>query len=113
MKRSIAQTSRAAAELIAPHSASQRRRVYEWIAAHGPATRDAICDALGIADNSVRPRVKELINRGNVRVVDEAGKTKTGRKAERLMITGVEYTEGPPPSPPIPLPVQKQLPLRA
>lgn len=109
MNRRIPDTSRLAAELNSARSASQRRRVYDWIAAHGPATRDVICDALGMDGNSLRPRVRELLDRGYVRVVDAEGRTRTGRRAERLMITGRPYIESTPPRPA----VQLQLPLQA
>jgi hypothetical protein len=101
-------TSRAAAAAIAPVVPTQRRDVYHYIAQHGPITRAAISAALGIGGDSLRPRVRELIDAGLVRVVDEAGTTPRGRKAERLMRTALPYPSDTTPTTP---PVQRMLPL--
>ncbi len=94
-------TSRAAAAAIAPHAPTQRRAVYDHIAAHGPITREAIAVALGVSQASITPRVHELIAVAAVRVVDSDGRTRSGRRAERLMRTALPYPTETPTTPPV------------
>ncbi len=61
-------TSRAAAIAIAPLVPTQRARILAFIDSHGSegSTRDEIEDALGMSGNSVRPRVRALIQDGEL-----------------------------------------------
>jgi len=79
-------TSKAAAERIKGHAAKQRSIVLGFIAAHGPCTDEDISEGLGIAGNSCRPRRLELFRAGLIEMLDESGKTKSGRSAARWVV---------------------------
>lgn len=85
-------TSVAAATSKVSDAATERARVYAYIASLGAvgATREEIEDALQMPGNTVRPRVWELMgNGGHVARIREAGftrATRSGRRAEVLVI---------------------------
>lgn len=64
-RRSLA--SRQAALRILPRTGTQRRRVYDYIRTMHGTHREQIAKSLGMSENSVRPRVQELIEGGWVR----------------------------------------------
>lgn len=59
---------------------SQEQRVLDLLQAEGPMTDSQIADALGLAENSARPRRVSLVEKGEVERVGTAT-TKTGRAA--------------------------------
>lgn len=79
-------TSRKAALQNYPKSGSQRHRILESLMV-SPKTREEIANFLHIPDNSVRPRVKELMEGGWVTATDEVRRTATGADAEVLTVT--------------------------
>ncbi len=76
-------TSDAAAESMRPHASTLRDKVRQHIAANGinGATADEIEHALGLAGNTVRPRLVELRNRHQVCDSGRTRKTVSGRQA--------------------------------
>jgi len=88
-------TSRSAAETIRPHATTQRQRIHQCIAANPGATRENLAELLSMTQQSTTPRVRELLDAGLVRVIDDKGRTTHGYKAERLMVTGKPYSETP------------------
>ena len=74
-------TSNAAAERIAPHINEQHRRILAAVrSAPDGLTRDEIEDVTGLAGNSVRPRVAELIHREKLLVEDGTRENERGNK---------------------------------
>jgi DNA-binding MarR family transcriptional regulator len=74
------ETSRKAALANYPRSGTQRERILNVLLRNGAsgATREELAQALGMADNSVRPRVRELVQGGWVEeLVGENGKART------------------------------------
>lgn len=100
--------SRAAADHVRAEAPGRRQRVWEFVKAHGPVTREQIAAGVELPLQSVLPLVWQLVGSGNIRVVDSAGVTITGSHAERLMVTGREYSEAPKPTE-----TQLSLPLSA
>jgi hypothetical protein len=49
-------------------------------------TREQLCRVLIIQGDSLRPRVRELLRSRSIRVLDTAGVTACGNKAERLAV---------------------------
>lgn len=88
-------TSHSAAAAIRSHATTQRQRVHECIADNPGITREKLAEHLGMTQQSTTPRVRELLDAGLARVVDDKGRTVTGCKAERLMITAKPYNETP------------------
>lgn len=83
------ETSRKAALDNYPRAGSQRRRVLLEIARgqeHG-RTREELATRLELDDNSVRPRVVELVNGGFIRETDKTRPTKAGSEASVLALT--------------------------
>jgi hypothetical protein len=80
-------TSRAAALANYPRSGSQRHRILEFLEAQGDhgATRQELAQILGLSDDSVRPRVVELVEGGWVRGTDRTRPTPMGEQAEVLV----------------------------
>lgn len=80
-------TSKAAAISNYPRSGSQRALVLEYLQAQGPhgATRQEIAIATGLSDDSVRPRVVELIDGGWVLATERTRTTPMGEQAEVLI----------------------------
>ena len=78
--------SRDAAADIRPHLMTLRQRVLLFVAGRAAgATRDEIADGLKMNANTVRPRVVELIENGNLRESGEFRRTASGRKAAVLV----------------------------
>jgi hypothetical protein len=61
------QESRKSALRARPRSGTQRRRIYEYIRDQQHVDRETIALHLGMSENSVRPRVLELIEGGWVK----------------------------------------------
>lgn len=84
------ETAKSAALEVMPRTGTQRRRVLDMIrrfAEHG-CTRDDIAEDLDLSPNTVRPRVKELIDGGWVAVHPVAvGRSASNRRAELLILT--------------------------
>lgn len=59
-------TSQLAAERMTGFAGSDRRRIYEWVRRRGltGATRKEIAAALEMSENTVNPRVRELVVTG-------------------------------------------------
>ena len=74
--------SLAAAQTVRPKAAVLREHVYEWLAAHGPATDDEIAAGLGMHPNTARPRRIELVAAGRV-AARGVGKSTLGNRATR------------------------------
>lgn len=78
--------------VAAYHSEEQKlgRRALDilfWVRAHGPATDRQIARGMGFGDmNSVRPRVTELVETGQLREVDSIKCEVTGRHVRRVGI---------------------------
>jgi Helix-turn-helix domain len=75
------ETSRKAALANYPRAGSQRARILEHVLASGGAgrTREELEDRLGLTGNTVRPRVRELIDGGWLRVRKDGGTPVTRR----------------------------------
>lgn len=87
-RRDHSRTAREAAVKVFPRSGTQRHRVYALIHSHGGRglTRDQVADYLGMGQNTVRPRVKELLDGAYLFVAPGfTRKTATGHKAEVLV----------------------------
>lgn len=80
-------TSRAAAEQIEPHAGTQRAAILAYIREHDGATRQEICLALNMPNNSVCPRVLELIKLNLIRETTTTRQTTSGRSAFVLRAT--------------------------
>lgn len=80
-------TSRQAALDNYPHSGTQRRKVLDAItaAAERGCTRPELAMALHLPENSIRPRVVELLERGFVVETNRTRLTHTGSKASVLV----------------------------
>lgn len=91
------ETSRQAALSVYPRQGSQRRLILEAFATgkgrmHG-FTREELAGWVRLPDNSIRPRVRELIEGGWITQGSKDGKpatrpTRTGRESEVLTLTG-------------------------
>jgi hypothetical protein len=73
-----AETSRAAAEFVAPSAGRMMDRVEDYLRAYGPASPEEICAGMARPDErllltSVRARVCQLRNLGRVIATDERG----------------------------------------
>lgn len=77
------ETSVAAAKSIEPVSGRLRKAVYEWLKSRGEqgGTDQEIQDALGMADNTERPRRIELVEAGYVRDSGQKRLTRSKRAA--------------------------------
>lgn len=80
-------TSDAAASSIRPHAETLRAFVYQFVRSRGDygATRHEIEAAIGLAGNTVRPRVCELMNSHKLVETDLTRITPSGRKAAVLV----------------------------
>lgn len=81
-------TSREAAESIAPVSSAIRVRIYEWIRARGRrgATCDEVEEALGLRHQTASARVRELVRSGALVDSGQRRRTRSGRTA-RVVVT--------------------------
>jgi hypothetical protein len=75
------ETSRLAAAAIEPHRANLQRRVYDAIVGNGGLTAQEIEKATGLAGNTVRPRIVELVKAGSVIDSGTTRLTRSRRKA--------------------------------
>lgn len=83
-------TARAAARDVTPRTGTQRRMILEWISGQGQrgATRDELATWSCKSPNTVRPRVKELLDGGYVEVKPGATRESlAGRQSEVLIAT--------------------------
>jgi len=74
-------TSRAAADAIRPHRESLRDRVLGTIKCLNGATAWDIEFGTGLSGNTVRPRLRELVQAGRVYDSGETRRLASGRKA--------------------------------
>lgn len=81
------ETARHAAEAVRPRSGTQRLLVLGFIEASGEGgcTRECIADGLGLPDNSVRPRVKELLDDHWIGPSGRTGLSRAGSPSELLV----------------------------
>lgn len=81
-------TSIAAAEHAQSGAAVARQRILDAIRAAGVhgLTREEIEAATGIPGNTVRPRVRELIQRSHIEEAGEQRMTKSGERAKVLTV---------------------------
>lgn len=89
VRRDHQATSKAAALDVYPRSGTQRRLVLLYIYREGDlgATRDEVALELDMSPNTVRPRIKELIDAGWVETNGQMRPTPLGRAAEVLIAT--------------------------
>jgi hypothetical protein len=90
-------TSKAAARSVAPRAGTQRWRVLGVLYRSAPLTREQIAEKANLSENTVRPRVCELIRDGYVFAPDlPPGRTKAGEAAEYLNLTeaGIDLMRG-------------------
>ena len=88
------ETSRAAAERIAPNANTLRAAVYAFLVRcerHG-ATDEEVCDALGMGGSTERPRRVELVDGGFVVDSGRQRQTRSGRRAVVWMTKGCVAT---------------------
>ncbi|GGL28975.1 helix-turn-helix transcriptional regulator [Planomonospora parontospora] len=79
-------------------SEPQRARLYEFLAANGPCTRQEICDALGMGRTLVAFHLLKLEQARLVTTVDEpAGTGRRGRPAQRYRAARRELNASVPP----------------
>lgn len=79
-------TSRAAADAITPKSGTQRGRVLELLSRRS-LTREEVAAALGIPDNSARPRIRELVAGGWVAPTGDTRPSAAGHESEVMAAT--------------------------
>ncbi len=108
-RRRRSANSRAAFDAAQPQIPSARLRIYRYVAEHPGTTREAIALRLEICLSTVTPRVRELIDAGHLREIDDAGRTVAGRPAARLMATALSY---PPPPETEQTPAEKPSPRK-
>jgi hypothetical protein len=77
------ETSRAAADEILPHAGTLRAEIYTAIKSAGSTgmTRDQLCEQLAMRNQTVCPRVLELIAGQLIVETNETRKTRSGRAA--------------------------------
>lgn len=74
-------TSFAAAVSVRATAPAQRQQVYATLVATGPLTAEELEDHLGLSGNSIRPRLVELRNQGDVIDTGQRRRTRAGRFA--------------------------------
>ncbi len=72
--------------MTTPVARTQRARLLAWLAAHPCATDEQIAEGTGLNPSAARPRRRELVEAGVVRRVDDAGRTRAGRRAARWAV---------------------------
>ena len=97
-KYHVTPTSRDAAESMKCKVERQQERILEFIRARGPrgATREEIEQTLRVSGNSTRPRCKELLKRGAIKLADFKRPTAAGRDAEVLIVCEPSTSNTPP-----------------
>lgn len=78
------ETSRAARASVEGEVANMRSRILEYIRTHDGATRDELCDRLHMENQTVCPRVLELIRAGSIQESKDVRPTRKGRAARVL-----------------------------
>lgn len=81
------ETSRKASLDAYPRQGSQRRRLITALAYHGASTREELAGHTSLSENSVRPRVRELIDGGWIEETDHTRMTTRGSDAALLDLT--------------------------
>ncbi|GAC1524673.1 MAG: hypothetical protein NVS3B1_12740 [Marmoricola sp.] len=83
-RRDHSATAKAAALDVMPRTGTQRRRVLDFMLAQWPdgMTRDEIAVYLEMSPNTVRPRVKELLDGGFLGTGNETRRSAMGKLAE-------------------------------
>lgn len=79
------ETSRAAAEAIAPREKSLRARVFDALKIAN-ATPEEMAERLGEAVHSIRPRFSQLLEAGLIEDTGERGTAMGGRKSIRWRV---------------------------
>ena len=74
-------TSRAAAEDVAPSAAGMRQRVLDHIRKFGPCTCDEVEHDMDLKHQTASARIRELSMSGNILVMEERRKTRSGSSA--------------------------------
>jgi hypothetical protein len=87
-KKSLA--SKKSALAILPSTGTQRRNVYDFIKVHPGTFREHIANCLEISENSVRPRVAELLEGGWI--VVGGRQTHRGQMVEKLYVNAQKET---------------------
>jgi hypothetical protein len=80
------ETSRAAADAMAPHVTPLQQKVMDFLREHGPATDEEMQAGIPMGANTQRPRRVELVAKG--RVID-SGKTRTGTSGKQAVVWAV------------------------
>jgi len=90
-------TAKLAALDVLPRSGTQRRRVFDELWRAGPfgRTRDELATRLLMSQNTVRPRVKELIDGGLVEPSGQLRPSSMGHPAEVLVLTETGRARAP------------------
>lgn len=81
------ETSRKAALDAYPRQGNQRSRILGKLRSSGPATREELAVLLMLSENTIRPRVKELIEGGWIEETDHTRETSRGSEATLLDVT--------------------------
>jgi hypothetical protein len=81
-----AQTRREADEAVQPVVGDLRERVYRAIVAFGPISDQRLAEVCQLADNTERPRRRELEQAGRI-IASGTERTRSGRKAVTWVIT--------------------------
>lgn len=89
------ETSRQAAIAAYPRTGKGRWRIMTHIARHGDygRTRDELAADLRMSPNTIRPRVKELLEGGWLEVTADTRLTPSGQRAEVLAATNAAREE--------------------
>ncbi len=74
-------TSYAAAVAHRKSAPAQREHVYATLKAAGPLTAEQLADYTGLSGDSIRPRLVELRNQGDVLDTGQRRRTRAGRFA--------------------------------
>lgn len=75
-------TSRKAAESMAPTASLLREKCLAALRQHGPMTADEIAERVGITPFSCRPRCTELLALGHIADTGERRRNDSGRSAK-------------------------------
>lgn len=89
-RRNHGDTAKQAAHNVTPRTGTQRYKILTHIRSRGPhgVTRDGVAALLSLSPNTVRPRVKELLDGGYVEIVQtHTGTSASGQDAELLIVT--------------------------
>jgi hypothetical protein len=76
-------TSKAAADAMAPHTTPLQQVVRDYLREHGPSTDEEMQAGIPMGANTQRPRRVELVGKG---YVVDSGKTRTGTSGKQAVI---------------------------